>query len=95
MKELNINSYVNVKINNYGISILEQKHNEFQKQFPIIGDFKMPEPDENGYIKFQLWELMNIFGPYLIAGFEVPFEMNIGIDENDLTEIIEPKIRKR
>ena len=33
--------------------------------------------DEEGYTSFQLWDLMNIFGPYLTLGTDIPFETDI------------------
>jgi hypothetical protein len=46
---INLNDEVKVKLTNYGRDLLAKKRLTRQ-------------PDEAGYTKFQLWELMNIFG---------------------------------
>ena len=47
-----------------------------------------PEVDEEGFTKFQLWELMSIYGPHLRMGCNVPFEdCAIYIRGGDLEEV--------
>lgn len=94
MKQLNLNDEVKVKLTEAGIKILEDRHNYFLKQFgdrataiKALGEFKAPKVDENGYSSFQLWELMNIFGQAMYNGNpNIPFEMNIAIDDKYLVE---------
>ena len=94
MKTFNINEPVKVKLTEEGIRILENRHNNLLNQYSdkpevrkILGEFKTPEVDENGYSSFQLWELMNIFGSYMYNGNpKVPFEMTIAISDEYLVE---------
>jgi hypothetical protein len=46
---VNLNHEVKIKLTDYGRDLLAKKRLTRQ-------------PDEAGYTKFQLWELMNIFG---------------------------------
>ena len=46
---INLNHEVKIKLTDYGRDLLAKKRLTRQ-------------PDEAGYTKFQLWELMNIFG---------------------------------
>ena len=56
---INLNDDVKVKLTDYGRDLLAKKRLTRQ-------------PDEAGYIKFQLWELMNIFGSYVCNGCSIP-----------------------
>lgn len=80
----NINDIVKVKLTDLGVSILLEKHNDFndfmwEKGIRRASEFKEFEVkrDEEGYTSFQLWDLMNIFGPYLTLGTDIPFETDI------------------
>ena len=80
MKVINLNDIVSVKLTDYGLEILKKAHEDFMKQYSNvrIGEFEKPKTDKDGYTSFQLYELMNIFGPYLSAGTqELPFETDI------------------
>jgi hypothetical protein len=64
MTAININEWVKVKLTDYGWEVLwERGHNIYVKT------------DAEGYSKFQLWDLMNIFGHTLYLGNpKAPFE---------------------
>jgi len=79
MKPFNVNDYVKVKLTEAGINELRNQHEELKKR-GYEGDFKTPEVDENGYTKYQLHYLMNLFGHLMHLGFCVPFETEILID---------------
>lgn len=79
--KFNVNEYVKVKLNDLGISILKARHNELNGMIRArggkgFGEFEL-KVDEEGYTKFPLWELMNIFGHAMVMGLDVPFETNI------------------
>lgn len=59
----NINNYVKVKLTNNGRLILKEQN--------------INPSEEDGWTKFQLWDLMSIFGPYLCNGCDLFFETNI------------------
>lgn len=57
--QFNINNSVKVRLTDYGRDILRQKL-DLRHSFERV--------DAQGYTKFQLWELMNIFGSYIYNG---------------------------
>jgi hypothetical protein len=67
MLKCNINIQVYVKLTPHG----KIKLNEYYKEFN-----SKPEPDYAGFYKFQLWELMSIFGEHHYLGGATCFENN-------------------
>jgi hypothetical protein len=89
MKSFNINSTVKVILTERGKQLLEQDHNEFWGSLGMLDKFPY-EPykeDEDGYVKFQLWILMDKLGKYCGLGSEMPFDTVILIDEKDLRDV--------
>jgi len=92
MKNFNINAYVGVKLTDEGLRILELQHNELLKKMTpeaadLVGEFKAPQVDEEGYCQIQLWQLMRSFGTYMYIGNpNLPFEMDIKISDEYLVE---------
>jgi hypothetical protein len=62
--QFNLNDDVKVKLTDHGRDLLAKKRRLTR------------QPDEAGYTKFQLWELMNIFGEHFYNGCSIPFEFN-------------------
>jgi len=96
MKRFNVNDKVRVKLTVYGIKILKMRHDKLTSDNTnlknTLGEFKLPEVDSEGYTSFQLWELMNIFGPYMYLGsVESPFDTTIEIDDKYLINKISNK----
>jgi hypothetical protein len=73
--KFNINDYVKVKLTDCGRKILEDQHTELKMVLPDAEP--LHKPDEDGLVKFQLWELMSIFGGHLFNGCQIPFETTI------------------
>lgn len=91
MKEINFNAAVKVKLTDFGVAILKNRHEEIKKAYESAIPDYMNEftinIDENGYTEFRLWELAQIFGPYLgIGENNVPFDNDVCIYEKDLTD---------
>ena len=88
-KQLNVNSTVKVRLTNYGKAVLEEQHNELwsslgvRNQFPYIPK----KEDENGFVEFQLWELMEKLGSYEGICKEPVIDTTILIDEKDLRDV--------
>ena len=76
---LNINYDIKAKLTDYGVDILKARHKQLIEvsQGAYNQPFTLPSTDENGYSTFQMWIFMQIFGPHLQAGFEIPFEAEI------------------
>jgi len=75
MKELdfNINDMVKVKLTKLGRKIYIDSYTRYGLEEPKI------VIDVNGYTKFQMWTLMEVFGNYCGMARELPFETNIKI----------------
>ncbi|MBB3020702.1 hypothetical protein FHR70_003788 [Microvirga lupini] len=61
----NLNHEVKVKLTHVGKLILEREY------------YDIKTSDADGWTKWQLWELMSLFGKYLYNGCDVPFETTI------------------
>ena len=82
MKEFNINDVVKVKLTDMGKDIYYHQYDEFNLTQGYT------ETDENGYTKFQLWELMRLYGKFInmtgtVERNTLPFHTNIFISERN------------
>ena len=99
MASFNINQNVKVKLTDYGREMLENKYNSFIGDNPNINiekKFFIPEPDENGYTTFQMWDLMHIFGNYIDPNnSNIPFDklMLLQFEETTCEFSVESKVR--
>jgi len=73
----NVNDHVHVKLTREGIKELRKQHKELRETFPKLHEFNIPRTDEEGYTRYQLWELMRTFGHIMFNGSNVPFETEI------------------
>ena len=78
--KFNLNSFVKIKLTSCGKEIL---HNRRKDLYNKIGQ-PMPEysivEDEDGWSRWQLWEVMSIFGNHLYMGAsQHPFGLEIDI----------------
>lgn len=89
MKSFNINSTVKVRLTKYGEELLKKDWEDFWNSFGRLDEFpyKPPTPDADGYVEFQMWELMGRLGEYCGLADDLPFDTVILIDENDLKEV--------
>lgn len=71
MIEYNLNKTVYVKLNNVGKDIYKNYIQNLNSNFSVE-----PEVDENGYTKFQFWDLIHIYGEYIGLGQPTPFDDN-------------------
>lgn len=78
---VNVNQIVKVRLNDIGIKELERQHKQLEADHPIIGGFKKPKVDKDGYSKFQLHDLMNRFGHLMQLGFKLPFDAEVVFEE--------------
>jgi hypothetical protein len=87
-KKFNINSVVNVRLTKFGKELHKKDWEDFWNSMGRLDEFPYtpPEEDENGYCKFQMWNLMDKFGSYCGMGREIPFDTVILIDEKDLKD---------
>ena len=86
MKEIdfNINDYVHVKMNSYGMKIWNEhweQLNTYRGKIEGVPKaiLKAAKLKKKGWYKFQMWEFMNIFGKAMWMGNGLPFETVIKI----------------
>jgi hypothetical protein len=92
VKSFNINHSIEVKLNDFGYQILADNHNETFKDIdkdhvPRKLEYYKDKANKYGYTSFQLWDYMNIFGPFMGFNSKVPFETEILINEKDLKDV--------
>lgn len=78
-KPINLNDEVMVRLKPRGLEILRSNHYALLGPLGERHPFKAPEVDEDGWSRFQLWTLMQEFGPHISIGMDVPFETEIKI----------------
>lgn len=82
---LNLNDVVWVRLNARG----KQAHAE--NCAGLRAKITMRKPDKDGWTKWQLWELMQEFGPHLSLGASSVFENNEILTEQPNTQITGPQ----
>jgi hypothetical protein len=88
MKSFNINETVKVRLTEYGKKLHKQQWEDFWSSIGRLKEnlYEPPEEDENGYVKFQMWDLMEKFGNHCGLCKELAFETVILIDEKHLKD---------
>ena len=79
--QFTVNDYVKVKLTEKGKYIYYHQFDDINQNIRKIGG-KPLNPielkyDDEGYIEFQMWHLMKIFGKHLYNGCDIPFETTI------------------
>jgi hypothetical protein len=76
----NANEYVRVQLTDLGREIHRKHWEPFcNAQLP----YSPPKEDEEGWSRFQLWELMQLFGPHTYLGARNSFSLTIQFDVPD------------
>lgn len=83
--EFNINEYVWVKLTPHGEKIWRADRKQYMDHLPDWAT--LPEPDADGFHKFQLWALMNLFGEHCYNGGENCFETTIHFNNETLKPV--------
>lgn len=76
----NVNNRVKVKLTKRGQEILNARYSK-------LGFVNERTADEEGYMSFQMHDLMNTFGQYMLLGYEVPFDTEILIQVSESGEL--------
>ena len=64
--KLNLNEVIKVRLTDLGRDIFYHQYYRINQRFgKIICNDVLPEEDEAGYVEFQLWQFMRIYGEYL------------------------------
>ena len=63
---INLNEVVRVKLTELGKDIYYHRFDVINSTYgKIICKPSFPKEDENGYTEFQLWDFMQIYGPFI------------------------------
>jgi hypothetical protein len=94
MKKINLNDIVKVKLTDYGKYVFYHRYdvtNTYYGREVIHPHY--PVEDPNGFVEFQLHDLMNLYGHYLVDGVpNLVIENNsVYICEEYLEDCDEPK----
>ena len=88
-EKYNLNHKIKIKLNKSGIEILKNNRLNLLRQIkesgvkdPALKEYEH-KPDENGYVTFQGYDFINIFGGHLILGLEAPFDLNVLIEAGE------------
>ena len=89
MKKLNLNDIIKVKLTDLGKNIYYHRFDNLNEWITNHGGDPLertyPEVDDEGYSKFQLWQFMKLYGPYMeMAAPNVVEPLNIYISDDDL-----------
>ena len=89
MKSFNINSTVKVRLTKFGKELHKKEWEDLWSSSGRLDKFpyEPPDTDADGYVKFQMWDLMGNLGKYCGWGSDLPFDIAILIDEEDLKEV--------
>lgn len=80
--KFNVNQYVKVRLTDYGRKIHKEDHDKLNSLFGDPNwEYHKVQEDENGWSKWQLWDLMRAFGKHCYNGCKPPFDTNIEIVE--------------
>lgn len=80
--EVNINQYCKVRLTDLGRKIHKEHDDKCLSEVRSKGylpDYEPPKEDSEGYVKFHLWELMQVFGPEMRMGCENCFDLQIKV----------------
>jgi hypothetical protein len=76
----NLNNYIRVQLTDSGRGIIRQNFADLKKSFPKLSGPNLPNEDADGWSRWQLWNLMQTFGPHIGLGIENPFAILIQIE---------------
>lgn len=96
--KINLNHIIKVKLTDLGNKTYEDNllsQYGSLSHFLGLGEIRLKKTeDQDGYIHFQLWEFMSIFGEHFYVGSEAVTEDNAIIVSNDTTIELQEQLRK-
>lgn len=78
---VNLNDHVWVRLTDLGRELHREQHEALRKDVPKLGPYREPQEDAEGFTKWQLWQLMQHFGPAICLGCDPPFDLTIRLTE--------------
>lgn len=91
--KFNCNNFVRVKLTEFGYNMLKKRHDDLNRKITEnggkgLGDFRL-DIDDKGYYRAQFWMLMGDLGEYFRAGRNLPFSMDVIIEDVEEVEVSE------
>lgn len=86
MADFNINNWVSVKLTAEGRAHHRREYDRLAANAGASFVYRPPNEDAQGWSRWQLWHLMEVFGPLCRLGYVLPFDPVIRFDE----EVQEP-----
>ena len=83
MNDFNVNNYVSVKLTDLGRAHHRADFDRWTAVLLKKPAYNPPKEDAEGWSRWQLWHLMEMFGPLVHLGAMLPFESTIRIDTKD------------
>lgn len=82
MRTMNLNDTVLVKLTDRGRELMRANYDALwaDRKVPPY-EFKLPKEDAEGFSRWQLWSLMQEFGPHIHMGMQNPFDLTIRVEE--------------
>ncbi len=75
---VNFNDRVLVRLTEDGHRILKERHEEMRQKLPSYPSYVPRKTNDEGQVSFQIWDLMNTFGPYMHLGStKLPIEASL------------------
>lgn len=82
--DFNVNHFVHVKLTDRGRQIHREDYDVSAEHIRSRGgkpdEYRAPVEDSEGWSRWQLWTLMNLFGNHIAMGLPLAFETSIRID---------------
>lgn len=75
--KFNVNDKVRVRLTDYGRQCLADNYHRLSVSARVPISAPNPTPDDEGWTEWQLWTLMQEFGPHMRMGSAVPFETTV------------------
>jgi hypothetical protein len=76
--EFNMNDRVQIRLTTIGRTVVANDDAEVRAVFPSYGGMTVNE-DADGWSEWQLWEVMQVFGPSIYLAGKPPFDTTIRI----------------
>lgn len=82
----NINDHVRVKLTDHGREIVHAHRQKLSAMLPIPLPATQNQEDADGWSRWQLWSLMEIFGEHIHLCGPLPFETTIEFEQPSIQE---------
>lgn len=86
----NTNAYVRVKLNDQGRAIHRAIWDGIRAEYPSLRPYSPLREDAEGWSRWQLWSLMQDFGPHISLGRQPPFATDIEFEVAARSEPLVP-----